>query len=63
MQVFVDLDGKIIPLEVEKSDTIFDIMVKIQDKEGIHVDHQLLIFADEQLENHHTLAKYNIQQE
>ncbi|KAK1390474.1 Polyubiquitin [Heracleum sosnowskyi] len=63
MQIFIDLDGKIIPLEVERSDTIFNIKAKIQEKEGIHVDHQMLIFADEQLENHCTLAKYNIQQE
>lgn len=64
MQIFVKtLSGKHVTLEVEPTDRIEDVKAKIEDKEGILPENQLLYFAGELLEDGKTLQDYGVQKD
>ena len=64
MQIFVKmLTGKTITLEVESSDTIENVKAKVQEKEHIPTNHQLISFIGQTLEDGKTLSDYNIERE
>ena len=64
MQIFVKtITGKHITLEVEPTDLIEDIKLKIEDKEEIDSNIQELTFAGKKLEEENTLQDYSIQKD
>ena len=61
-QIFVKtLQGNTITLDVSQDDTIQSVKDKIQEKQGIPVEQQRLIFNGKQLEDDKTVNDYNIE--
>ncbi|CAN6203758.1 unnamed protein product [Urochloa humidicola] len=64
MNIYVrTLDANTITFQVESSDTVKRIKVKIYETEGIRPIHQRILFGGKQLEDSRTLAYYNIENE
>jgi uncharacterized ubiquitin-like protein YukD len=61
MQIFIrTITGYCLPLYVEQSDTIYNVKIKIQDKEGTAYDAIRLLFGAKLLEDAQTLSDYCI---
>ncbi len=62
MQIFVKtLNGKNITLEVEPSQTILNVKGMLEEKEGIPVAEQRIIFGGKQLEDSDVLADKGVE--
>ena len=60
-QLFVKtLSGKTVSIECEPEDKLEDVKAKIEEKEGVPVDQQRLIFAGKQLDGQKTLQECGI---
>ncbi|CAN6335195.1 unnamed protein product [Urochloa humidicola] len=64
MKIFIKkLTGKTFTFNVESSDTVASVKVRIYEAEGTRPTHQSFNFAGKQLEDQCTLAHYNIENE
>ncbi|MGN1315433.1 MAG: ubiquitin-like protein [Acutalibacteraceae bacterium] len=64
MQLFLTIpEGSTVTIEVEPTDRIEDVKIRIYDKTGILTEQQILFFGGTQLEDGNTLSDYNIQKE
>ncbi|NXI71699.1 OASL2 protein, partial [Anseranas semipalmata] len=62
MEIFVkDIKNQTMTYTVQPSNTILQLKTKINNRQGIPVQQQRLTYDSRELENHNTLAHYNIQ--
>ena len=63
-QVFIkSLTGTTFTLVVRNEDSVQNLKEKIQDKQGIPLDRQRIVFAGKELQDDRTLSDYNIQKD
>ena len=61
MQLLVKtVSGRTLALEVQPSETVEDVKMKLQEKENVDADHQRLVFAGKELEDSQTIGSYAI---
>ena len=56
------LEGSSVEIEVDEDDTVETLKQKIYEKQGISVENQRLIFERKKLDDHKTLADYNMKE-
>ena len=60
-QIFIKtINGKTITLSIQENELVADIKTKVQEKEHIPADQQILTYKGKNLENDKTLDDYNI---
>lgn len=57
------MDGRGFTYKVEGSDTVNSLMEKIQDKNGIPINQQALVYNGKRLQESRSLVSYDIQKE
>ena len=63
-QIFVKTQtGKTITIDVDESDKVMELKNKIQDKERIPQEQQVLTYEGKRLEDDHKLSEYNLQKD
>jgi hypothetical protein len=61
VQLFLKtLTNRLIVLDVENDDTIYDVKLKIQSRENRHPDQQRIIFCGEDLEDTKTIGECDL---
>eukprot|EP01086_Lenisia_limosa_P008603 TRINITY_DN30482_c0_g1_i1.p1 TRINITY_DN30482_c0_g1~~TRINITY_DN30482_c0_g1_i1.p1 ORF type:complete len:109 (-),score=9.73 TRINITY_DN30482_c0_g1_i1:67-393(-) len=60
---FKTYHGETICVRVERTESIESVKAQIQSQEGIPIAKQRILFAGQELDNSHTVADYNIQNE
>ena len=64
MKIFVETPiGSFLTLDVESNDTVQNVKLKIQDKEGLPPDNQTLIRTGSRMDSNRTLSDYGINNE
>jgi ubiquitin len=64
MQIFVkDLTGKTSTFEFDASTTVQDVKKAINDKVGIPIDQQRLVWSGKELQDGRTIGDYGVQNE
>lgn len=59
----ITIAGKLIPFDVESTNSVADLKLKIQEKEGISPERQNLIYFAQSLDDNKTLGDYSITNE
>ena len=54
------LRGKTVAIEVNLTESVLALKVKVQDKEGIPADEQRLVYCDKDLRDHQPLGEYGV---
>jgi hypothetical protein len=55
-----NMDGDLVKCQGRSAETVRDLKLRLQDKEGVDVETMRLVYAGRQLEDNHTLGHYGV---